>query len=737
MNTLSPPQTTPEPRTWPRIALTLLMLVGVGICVYLTWHHENELYGDASVELGNCPQTETINCEAVNTSAYSEAFGVPIALFGIPAYLLVLLLMVAMRRVSNALAIAFGIGLLATGYSGFLLWASMVKVGFLCAWCMRLYGINLAIPLLAWLAARQSPLTLGRTAVGELLTFGAGTRRAGLAFAAMLAISIGVQQTYRASLQRSLPAAAPADVPRVVEVTAPKSAAPAPAPETGAAGEAGEAPVAAPTNPLAFRLPAKVEQIRADDKGKVSRAPFDLQSKIGQGRPVVLAFWHPGFGGSEGAVSELARFVAREGAKLETYAIVGRRGDKKIGHLYEMYAMMPDVDPERMPLLVDEEFALSRAMGTTQVPTYVAFDGDGRIVLPKASGLTQEVFEAGGRRLTVSVILQRLATGEPVPAVKRVLQYYPGQRRLGTCAPKFTLPDFRGGAPKVFDPDELRRPTLMMFWSSTCSHCRREIPPLLEWHRRHPDAVDIVTITRIRPPQPGKPDHRDITHKYLKGTDIPWTVYEDVDGAVSDLFRVVSTPTTYIIAPNGEVVSAWFYVNRDVDAAMNKALDATKAATGECEPIGLAPRPVVDFEFAPADAPVGAKPVALANALKRPTLVHFWATWCEPCKKELPSLLKFAEGLDKAGGDLLLISVEDDDAKARIEAYADKSGLPLRSGRAPKGGFADEIDIAYSVPRTFLVAPDGELLGTKYGEQNWHDSDLGNKIRGRLLNPGR
>ena len=62
------------------------------------------LFGDASARLANCPQTETINCELVNTSAWSELFGVPIAAYAVPAYLLVLILLWGGRRRPSMLA---------------------------------------------------------------------------------------------------------------------------------------------------------------------------------------------------------------------------------------------------------------------------------------------------------------------------------------------------------------------------------------------------------------------------------------------------------------------------------------------------------------------------------------------------------------------------------------------------------------------------------------------------------
>jgi len=143
-----------------RLALGLLavsLLMGVAIAAYLVAHHENLVYGDATLALANCPETETVNCDLVNSSRWSELGGVPVAAFAIPTYLLLLGLIAASGRAEATLAYTFCIGLLTVAYSVILFAIAKTQVGFLCLWCMRLYAVNLSIPILAGIAARRSP----------------------------------------------------------------------------------------------------------------------------------------------------------------------------------------------------------------------------------------------------------------------------------------------------------------------------------------------------------------------------------------------------------------------------------------------------------------------------------------------------------------------------------------------------------------------------------------------------
>src|SRR5690349_4868847 len=134
-------------RLLPVVLLVAVTLTGVGICLYLTWFHEVNVYGDRSATLVNCPITETVNCEAVNTSAYAEILGTPISALGVPTYLLILGLALVGRRRPRLFAYAFILGLLTVIYSGFLYYISSVKIGLLCAWCMRLYAVNGSLPI--------------------------------------------------------------------------------------------------------------------------------------------------------------------------------------------------------------------------------------------------------------------------------------------------------------------------------------------------------------------------------------------------------------------------------------------------------------------------------------------------------------------------------------------------------------------------------------------------------------
>jgi protein-disulfide isomerase/uncharacterized membrane protein len=140
------------------------MLFGVFVGGLMTWHHDTQLYGGAEQgELIGCTESAEVNCDIVNTSAYSEVAGVPIATLAIPFYLTVLVLAgMALRGKEEARALIVVAGVLAVAYSGFLFYISKTELGYVCAWCMRLYGVNGALLVLSLLGGRP-PAPDGRT----------------------------------------------------------------------------------------------------------------------------------------------------------------------------------------------------------------------------------------------------------------------------------------------------------------------------------------------------------------------------------------------------------------------------------------------------------------------------------------------------------------------------------------------------------------------------------------------
>ncbi len=678
---------------WPLHLLTVFVLIGIGIGGYLTWHHENELYGDSSVSLVNCPENATINCEVVNTSKYSEFLGVPIAVFAIPTYLLILALILFRKKQKNALQSVFFIGLMTSAYSGYLYYISTVKVGYLCLWCFRLYLINLSIPILSGIALWENPLQHFKK-WAELFDFKqATTKFAMTTFSVCMVVTLIGQKVYRTSLVKtgksaSLPGA-----------------------------QDGESVVN--WNKGAFVVPSKLKMVKSNGH-ELETVDFDIQSKFGKGKPVALFFHSPGYGFSESTLLETEKYIRENNKNTEFYVVVGRGGDYRLESAWESIKSLPL--PKDVTILIDEEHEAMKQLNIQETPNLTLVGGDGTLVALRLRALNALL--PGDEKKTTKEVLAQVEAGQSSPQYKITPQYFPSSQLVGKCAPNFTLNDITSGIPYKFTGKSANgKPTLLVFWSSTCKHCQKEIPEIVRHMKANPSKYNVVSVSNIKADRQDGTSHRNITKAYIKNTEIKFPVLVD-SGMVNSLFGVISTPTSFVIAPNGEVSEAWYYVHSNLDQAMTKALDKANSIKGTCENYSFPNFAKLQFDMTDSNN----KPVSIGKLIDRPSLVHFWATWCGPCQEELPSLLSFKAELEMGKGKVHLVSVEDAESGDKIASFLSKYGKNVTSFRDPKGGLANELNLGYSVPRTYLLNANGEILAMFTGSQKWNDPAFKEKV---------
>lgn len=173
------PSGLPESPT-PIYALIAVLLAGLGVAIYMVQH--KLLLETGLLAQSACNINTTINCDAVNTSQWSALFGLPIALYAIPTYGVLLYLAIkalggigagksdeARTVAANALTTIGGIGILTIAHAMYLAYISSIKLETYCLYCMSLYAVNITSTLLA---IGSGPKTLGATISGgvELLT---------------------------------------------------------------------------------------------------------------------------------------------------------------------------------------------------------------------------------------------------------------------------------------------------------------------------------------------------------------------------------------------------------------------------------------------------------------------------------------------------------------------------------------------------------------------------------------
>ena len=157
-----------------------------------------------------------------------------------------------------------------------------------------------------------------------------------------------------------------------------------------------------------------------------------------------------------------------------------------------------------------------------------------------------------------------------------------------------------------------------------------------------------------------------------------------------------------------------------------------------CEGIGdggrfAAPAPVEVGRPAPAYqalAPNG-EPVSLAALRGRPVLLNVWATWCRPCRDEIPELQRIYERYGGRGLQLVGVSVDAVGDEAAIRHFARRYGMTYPVWRDPAEVVSTTF-LVVGVPATFLIDGAGVLRWKKTGPIARDDTTLAAAIERAL-----
>lgn len=110
---------------------------------------------------------------------------------------------------------------------------------------------------------------------------------------------------------------------------------------------------------------------------------------------------------------------------------------------------------------------------------------------------------------------------------------------------------------------------------------------------------------------------------------------------------------------------------------------------------------------------------SLAAARGKVVIVNFWASWCEPCRAEMPSLQSLA---DLYGSEVLVLAVNFKERDAKVAQFARTNAIALPTPMDRDGAVAARWGVKV-FPSSFVVGRDGRVRWRVIGEVDWTGRD--------------
>jgi peroxiredoxin len=114
-------------------------------------------------------------------------------------------------------------------------------------------------------------------------------------------------------------------------------------------------------------------------------------------------------------------------------------------------------------------------------------------------------------------------------------------------------------------------------------------------------------------------------------------------------------------------------------------------------------------------------------------LLNFWATWCGPCREEMPSMEQLSRSFGGQG--FTVLAVNQRESAAQVERYMKTNGLNFRAPLDTDGRVSASYRV-YGIPATYLIDAHGQAIGMKSGTRDWAAREVVDVFRKLIADGG-
>jgi thiol-disulfide isomerase/thioredoxin len=130
--------------------------------------------------------------------------------------------------------------------------------------------------------------------------------------------------------------------------------------------------------------------------------------------------------------------------------------------------------------------------------------------------------------------------------------------------------------------------------------------------------------------------------------------------------------------------------------------------------------PVFDYDFSVTD--LNGKTLPMRDLKGKVIFLNLWATWCGPCRVEMPSIQKLYDSVDKDKVVFVMLSLDQANQTAKIRQYVSEKQFSFPVYQ-PASSLPSLLRVKM-IPSTFIIAPDGIVRTKKSGMANYDTDEM-------------
>jgi len=123
--------------------------------------------------------------------------------------------------------------------------------------------------------------------------------------------------------------------------------------------------------------------------------------------------------------------------------------------------------------------------------------------------------------------------------------------------------------------------------------------------------------------------------------------------------------------------------------------------------------------------------ISLSSLRGKVVFLNVWATWCGPCREEMPSIETLYEEFAKDPDFVVLAVSQDSEGRKAVDSYVHQNGYKFTVLLDPQNEVGDAYDVS-GIPETFIIDRTGRIVAHHVGPYDWAQPDMRAALRDLL-----